>query len=190
MEKTYFPIFLTKKCHFLNKKCPLGKTRFLQKSGFLLTEPFETYLEWQISKNQCRRTSRQFFLNLNRQNREKYLKKKQNSGHIFFNPSFYMVFAYISIFRLCPPYRILTSPYKFKKPKSKNFEQFCPTLRFIWKSHSFQFLVYALPIGLWQVLINPKNTNLDQPYSTGASTELYLSILRKNHIPNFWAAVE
>ena len=61
----------------------------------------------------------------------------------FFNPSFYIVFAYISIFGLCPPYQILTSPYEIKKPKSQNFEQFCPTLHFIWKSHSFQFL--AMP---------------------------------------------
>ena len=49
-------------------------------------------------------------LNLDRQNREKYFEKVKILDIFFFNPSFYMVFAYISIFCLCPPYRILTSP--------------------------------------------------------------------------------
>ena len=33
---------------------------------------------------------------------------------LFFKPSFYMFFASISIFCLCTPYRIMTSPYKQK----------------------------------------------------------------------------
>ena len=80
--------------------------------------------------------------------------------------------------------------WKMKSKKSKFWTYIFPTLHFIWFLLIFQFFAYALPIGIWQVLMNPKNTNLDQPYSTGASTELYLSILRKNHIPDFWAAVE
>ena len=71
---------------------------------------------------------------------------------------------------------------KLERPKSQNLGNFFLDLCFIWQSHIFQFLGCALPIGFWQLLMNPKDTNLDPPYSTGASTELYLSILRKNHM--------
>ena len=33
---------------------------------------------------------------------------------------------------------------------------FLPDLCFIWQSHRFQFLGCALPIGFWQLLMNPK----------------------------------
>ena len=39
----------------------------------------------------------------------------QNSINFFAGPLFYMAEPQISIFGLCPPYRILTTPYEFKK---------------------------------------------------------------------------
>ena len=60
---------------------------------------------------------------------------------LFSNPSFYTVFAYISIFCLCPPYRNMTSPYG---PKIHNLS-FFQNLHFIWFLPIFQFLVNALP---------------------------------------------
>ena len=41
--------------------------------------------------------------------------------------------------------------------KCKLGTSFFSTLDFIWKSHSFQFLVYALPNRFWQVLMKLKN---------------------------------
>ena len=41
--------------------------------------------------------------------------------------------------------------------KCKFGTNFFSTLDFIWKSHSLQFLVYALPIRFWQVLMKLKN---------------------------------
>ena len=60
----------------------------------------------------------------------------------------------------------------------KHFAQKCKfgtiffsTLDFIWKSHSFQFLVYALPNRFWQVLMklkNPKRQNFGHFFRTFA----------------------
>ena len=43
-------------------------------------------------------------------------------------------------------------PKRFAQ-KCKFWTNFFSTLDFIWKSHSFQFLVYALPNRFWQVLM-------------------------------------
>ena len=40
--------------------------------------------------------------------------------------------------------------------KKSKLGTFFPTRHFIWLSHTCQFLAYALPIGIWQVLMDPK----------------------------------
>ena len=51
--------------------------------------------------------------------------------------------------QLCSsPYRILTNVYAINVDSFQLFQN----LRFIWVSHTFQFFVYVLPIGIWQFL--------------------------------------
>ena len=76
-----------------------------------------------------------------------------------------------------------------------------PTLHFIWKSHSFQFLVDALPIGFWHVLMNPKNCQLGSKFwsprkllSIAKKVQLFLkigcvyfvSLFKTRYHGNFW----
>ena len=43
---------------------------------------------------------------------------------------------------------------------------FLPDLCFIWQSHRFQFLVFALPIGIWQLLMNLQHVTVCLLYTS------------------------
>ena len=100
---------------------------FLQKMLFLLAIPCFSITETYIFAPLCSSPFR-IVTNLYTINIEFY--------QLFSTPSFYMAEPQISIFGLCPPYRILTTPYSLKigPPCGRDFSptlfRKCPALSY------------------------------------------------------------
>ena len=92
---------------------------------------------------------------VDRQNGGRTSPKSVNLGQILFQPLILYGKAMVCNFWSMPSLIDFDkSLWNKKTPKSK-FWSFFPDLCFIWQSHRFQFLVCALHIGIWHLLMDP-----------------------------------
>ena len=78
---------------------------------------------------------------------------------------FLLLFNSLAWKNQCPRFNVHPVSFVKKEIYEKNgrvffLKLFLQSLRFIWLSHRFFFFVDALPIGIWQVLMVPRNRHL------------------------------